>query len=360
MSVSCVCVIVVRVPKIHPVGLSPFQLNWNCPITAQICDNRNPTQPTTSSKADNPTISQSCRRDSTSTVPSPSSTADVCPTFQRWDDNRVAAEGDTSHYYQPQLRCTDDYFKTNLTDDKFLNENVNIACNPSDGRQLRSELRRDPRGDPYDQLMVTPARFHQAASGVQNFDPLHKSIDAFLAAERQAPSPNCSRVTTSNLTPSHPPPPPQSESKNSTRPYISFTDGEFIFGPYDARSEEFQRFDLWGGDFHKRQNCCSRHHHRLCKKRSPSGGTSDGSSSTSSTLCLECHYCQHPARSSVSSNETLKETTVESSETFKSPQPQQKANQVENYDDTPRIGRLILSAPSSRPSSPWAAHIEGN
>lgn len=334
-----VCVIAVRFPKIHPFGLSPFQLNWNCPITAQICDNRKPTSTTsaqqrnTPCKADNPRISQSCRQDSTSTVPSPSSTADVCSTFKRWDDNRAAAT-DTSHYQQ--LLSTDDYFKTNLTDDKFLSANVNIACNSNDGQQQQQQQQQlrsvDPRGTT-DSLMVN--RCHRAPSGVQNFNSLHKSIDAFLAAERQL-SPKCSSVTTGDPAPPSPPPPPPTESKNSTH-YISFTDGDYIFGPYDARSEEFQRFDLWGGDFHKRQNCCC--HHRPCKKRSPSG-TSDGSSSstsTGSTLCLECQQ-----RSSVTSSETLKEAE---SETSKSAQ-QQKANQVENYDDTPRIGRLILTVPS--------------
>ncbi|EAT40898.1 AAEL007407-PB [Aedes aegypti] len=310
---------------------------------AQICDNRNPTTPTpipglqqlqsvhgsSWSRVDNPTISQSCRQDSTSsTVPVPSAHAavDVDPGQKRWDDNR-AAVADIGHRHQ-LLRRDDNYFKTNLTDDKFLSETVNIASNLGGdqwGQQQqpsRSQLRPNTSDDPCGCNRVN--RFHMAPSiAVQNFDPLHKSIDAFLAAEREASPMGKSIMTTIAVPPFSPPPvpPPPQEFENSAR-FVSFTDGEFIFGPYDARSEEFQRFDLWDGDFHKRQDrhC---HHHRSCKKRSPSG-TSDGSTNSSSTLCLECH-CQ---RSSVTSSETLKEA-----ETPKLLQ-KLKPSQVENYDDT--------------------------
>lgn len=111
--------------------------------------------------------------------------------------------GGGGHRHQ-LLRRTDDYFKTNLTDDKFLSENVNIASNLGGDRwdqqqqQLRSKLRRinhatdDPRefiddgdGDDDDRMVN---RFHRRAAPsivVQTHVPLHKSIDAFLDVERE-------------------------------------------------------------------------------------------------------------------------------------------------------------------------------
>lgn len=112
--------------------------------------------------------------------------------------------GGGGHRHQ-LLRRTDDYFKTNLTDDKFLSENVNIASNLGGDRwdqqqqqQLRSKLRRtnhatgNPRefiddGDCDDDDRMVH-RFHRAAPSivVQTHVPLHKSIDTFLDAEREA------------------------------------------------------------------------------------------------------------------------------------------------------------------------------
>lgn len=223
-----------------------------------------------------------------------------------------------------------------------MSENVNIASNLGGGQwgqqqqPSRSQLRPNTSDDPRGCNRVN--RFHMAPSiAVQNFDPLHKSIDAFLAAEREASPMGKSIMTTKAASPSSPPPvpPPPQEFENSTR-FVSFTDGEFIFGPYDARSEEFQRFDLWDGDFHKRQDrhC---HHHRSCKKRSPSG-TSDGSTNSSSTLCLECQ-CQ---RSSVTSSETLKEAEKESGTETPKLLQKPKPSQVENYDDTTKNGRSAI------------------
>ncbi|XP_062552559.1 uncharacterized protein LOC134217767 isoform X2 [Armigeres subalbatus] len=352
---------------------------------AQICDNRSPTptrspgQPshghaTWTSRADNPTISQSCRQDSTSsTIPSPVAVraSDVCPwSERRWDDNHAAAVTGAVHQHRQPPHRTDDYFRTNLTDDKFLNENVNIASNLSGDRrgqqQLRTSTTDDPRVSNVDGVsdgdrMVN--RFYQVPpfTGARNFNPLHKSIDAFLDAERQTFAENESVTANVPMSDSTPPPipPPPEESENSSR-FVSFTDGEYIFGPYDARSEEFQRFDLWDGDFHKRQHC---HRCRPCKKRSPSG-TPDGSAgsvcSSSSTLCPECH-CR---RSSATSIETLREVEEPpENDAPKSPQQQQqqrKANQVENYDDTPRNVPAGNEPPQESSYRRWVRFENGN
>lgn len=197
-----------------------------------------------------------------------------------------------------------------------MNENVNTACNL---RRDKSKHRQLNCGS------ISPDD-RQRRPG-QTSSSLHKSIDdddAFLAHERH-------QAGSKNSWPDH----------NSHQ--MSFTDGEYIFGPYDQHSEEFQHFNLWSSEFRQlRRNC---HHQRNTGGSSSSSGTTlvppphgttshgDGDGSCSCSV--------------ISSSDTLREDPAAEEKT---PEWRQHGDgdgdrggkQVENYDDMPGNGRLIF------------------
>uniref|UniRef100_A0A182S989 Uncharacterized protein n=1 Tax=Anopheles maculatus TaxID=74869 RepID=A0A182S989_9DIPT len=112
---------------------------------------------------------------------------------------RTASTGPTVPLHQRSNGVDVDYFKTNFTDDKTPDVNANRARN-----------------------------FDEEPNKYDTQTPQDKSIDPdrFGASENSAPV----RGT---------------EYNRAVQPrMISFTDGEFIFGPFDERSLEFGRFEL--------------------------------------------------------------------------------------------------------------------
>lgn len=231
---------------------------------------------------------RSCHRQASGTT-----VDDVCASFARCEDKGSDAIGAIGIHRDRQ--STDDYFQTNLTDDKFLSESVNTTCNLRGGRKEKHQ--------------GTSAVSSRHGGDTPNLP--NESIDAFLAHERQS----------SNYRPTRGTPPANAS-------YISFTDGEYIFAPYDGHSEEFQQFDLWSSKFHQGRHCCH-------KSKKLSSMDSDGD-----ILLLPCDGCsQCSKRSSLTSTETLKGTADPTSR-------HQSTSQPENSDNTPKSGRLPFDFPS--------------
>ncbi|XP_038114568.1 uncharacterized protein LOC6031090 isoform X2 [Culex quinquefasciatus] len=292
---------------------------------AQSHDNRARSTPVVPT-GDNPTISRSCRQDST---------ADVCPSFGgRWDDNHTRVTAASATATAP---AADDYFKTNLTDDKFLNECVNTACNLSRDKSKHRQLN-----------CSSPDSDHQPG---QASNSLHKSIDAFLAHEQRG----------------------QDGSKNSvpgatadqTTQQMSFTDGEYVFGPYDEHSEEFQHFNLWSSEFRQlRRNC---RHQQRTHRQIEGGGGGAGSDSSSGTTLVPPQATSHDGSSCscsvISSSDTLREDLSEN-ELAKTPEWRQPSKQVENYDDDKDRPENVPAAGNVPPAATsyhrWVRFENGN
>ncbi|EDS35145.1 conserved hypothetical protein [Culex quinquefasciatus] len=154
----------------------------------------------------------------------------------------------------------------------------------------------------------------------QASNSLHKSIDAFLAHEQRG------QAGSKNSVPG--------ATADQTTQQMSFTDGEYVFGPYDEHSEEFQHFNLWSSEFRQlRRNC---RHQQRTHRQIEGGGGGAGSDSSSGTTLVPPQATSHDGSSCscsvISSSDTLREDLSEN-ELAKTPEWRQPSKQVENYDD---------------------------
>ncbi|XP_055612511.1 uncharacterized protein LOC129759120, partial [Uranotaenia lowii] len=204
----------------------------------------------------------------------------------------------------PQLRRLSsvardgNYFKTNLTADKFLSE---FVADDDDGVHQAATTT-----TAFSQPEGPPSQGRRPSSKVENFNPLHKSIGAFISHERRStatttPPPSCS---------CSPPPTTSRHLHQQTTPgtknspivtgyhQVSFTDGEYIFGPFDDRSEECRRFEVW---------CSSAdaygYRHRKCHHFRPNSRTGLPAEAADCRCCSECRS-QSSRTESVSSDAT--------------------------------------------------------
>ncbi|XP_050094705.1 uncharacterized protein LOC126577262 isoform X2 [Anopheles aquasalis] len=137
-----------------------------------------------------------------------------------------------------------DYFKTNSTNGDEIGKPIMPRRPPSVDRLTGHQHKQ--RSPPSPELMLMEAAAATAAEPDKPFTPTGTSIDGQSLSQQQPEDASSSSNSRNNF-----------DHQCSPVRVISFTDGEYIFGPFDARSSEFEQFEFLSSKFAPRASTCS-------------------------------------------------------------------------------------------------------